>query len=103
MREKGQLSREGVKKLLGESSEREIQEIVEWMTNEAEIRGFVPADSALIEDTVNEIISEKMELVNEKGMGAIGPLMGPVMSEFRGKMDGSKINELLIKEIKGKI
>ena len=33
-------------------------------------------------------------------MEAIGPLMGPVMSEFRGEMDGAKINALLIKKIK---
>ena len=26
--------------------------------------------------------------------------MGPVMSEFRGKMDGAKINELLISKVK---
>ena len=60
-----------------------------------------------IEDEVNEfifnLINDKIEFVKERGMGAIGPLMGPVMSKFRGKMDGSKINELLIKEIKNKI
>jgi len=60
-----------------------------------------------IEAEVNEFISnlidEKIDFVKERGMGAIGPLMGPVMSKFRGKMDGSKINELMIKEIKGKI
>ena len=36
-------------------------------------------------------------------MEAIGPLMGPVMSKFRGEMDGAKINALLIKKIKEKI
>tara|TARA_B100000945_G_scaffold245696_1_gene201986 strand:- start:1054 stop:3102 length:2049 start_codon:yes stop_codon:yes gene_type:complete len=99
LKEKGLLSREGVKKLLGESSEREIQEIVEWMTNEAEIRGFVPADSTLIEDTVNEILSEKMELVNEKGMGAIGPLMGLVMNKLAGSADGKSVSKILREKI----
>ena len=60
-----------------------------------------------IEDEVSEfignLINDKIEFVKERGMGAIGPLMGPVMSKFRGKMDGSKINQLLIKEIKDKI
>ena len=55
---------------------------------------------AEVEDFINILIKDKIEFVKERGMGAIGPLMGPVMSEFRGKMDGSKINELLIKEIK---
>ena len=49
---------------------------------------------------INELVKEKIEFVKEKGMGAIGPLMGPVMSEYRGKMDGAKINKLLIKSIK---
>ncbi len=52
---------------------------------------------------ISKLINEKIEFVKERGMGAIGPLMGPVMSKFRGKMDGAKINELLIKEIKDKI
>ena len=36
-------------------------------------------------------------------MAAIGPLMGPVMSEFRGKIDGAEINALLIERIKKEI
>ena len=57
----------------------------------------------LVSQFINNLIEEKLEFVKERGMGAIGPLMGPVMSEFRGKMDGSQINELLIKGIKEKI
>ena len=32
-------------------------------------------------------------------MGAVGALMGPVMSEFRGKMDGGDINKILMEKI----
>jgi len=56
-----------------------------------------------VNEFIRELIDEKIEFIKERGMGAIGPLMGPVMSRFRGKMDGSKINELLMKEIKEKI
>ena len=52
---------------------------------------------------IDILIKEKNEFVKEKGMGAIGPLMGPVMSEFRGKIDGAKINALLINRIKKEI
>ena len=38
--------------------------------------------------------------IKERGMKAVGALMGPVMSEFRGKMDGGDINKLLIEKIK---
>ena len=58
---------------------------------------------AEVNEFIRELINEKIEFVKERGMGAIGPLMGPVMSKYRGKMDGSKINELLMKEIKEKI
>jgi glutamyl-tRNA(Gln) amidotransferase subunit E len=52
---------------------------------------------------IDILIKEKNEFVKERGLGAIGPLMGPVMSEFRGKIDGAKINALLINRIKKEI
>ena len=53
-----------------------------------------------VDEFIDVLIKEKIDFVKERGMGAIGPLMGPVMSEFRGKMDGAKINELLISKVK---
>ena len=53
-----------------------------------------------VEEFIDILIKEKNKFVKERGMEAIGPLMGPVMSEFRGKMDGAKINELLVRKIK---
>lgn len=49
---------------------------------------------------IDKLIDEKIDFIKQRGMEAIGPLMGPVMSEFRGEMDGAKINTLLIKKIK---
>ena len=49
---------------------------------------------------IDKLIDEKIDFIKQRGMEAIGPLMGPVMSEFRGEMDGAKINALLIKKIK---
>ena len=45
-------------------------------------------------------MKEKEEFIRERGMGAVGALMGPVMSEFKGKMDGRDINKLLMEKIK---
>jgi len=53
-----------------------------------------------VEMFIEKLIDEKMDFVKERGMGAVGPLMGDVMSEFRGKMDGAEINALLIEGIK---
>ena len=46
------------------------------------------------------MINEKIDFVKDRGMESAGPLMGIVMAEFRGKMDGAKINALLTKGIK---
>ena len=56
-----------------------------------------------VKNYIDALIEEKIEFVREKGMSAIGPLMGPVMSEFRGKIDGAKINALLMNRIKKEI
>ena len=85
------IAKEGIEKALIQASKGEQIELKNDNI-EAEVSEFI-----------NKLINEKLDFVKERGMGAIGPLMGPVMSEFRGKMDGSRINELLIKEIKGKI
>ena len=56
-----------------------------------------------VRNYIDALIKEKIGFVREKGMSAIGPLMGPVMSEFRGKIDGAKINALLMNRIKKEI
>jgi glutamyl-tRNA(Gln) amidotransferase subunit E len=48
---------------------------------------------------VRKIVAERMEFVTEKGMRALGPLMGVVMEEARGKVDGKKVSEVLRSEI----
>ena len=41
-----------------------------------------------------------MDFVKEQGMRALGPLMGVVMKEMRGRVDGKVISEALGKELK---
>ncbi len=47
-------------------------------------------------------IAEREEFVREQGMRAVGPLMGVVMKELRGRADGKVISELLKEEV-GKV
>ncbi|NPA75472.1 MAG: Glu-tRNA(Gln) amidotransferase subunit GatE [Euryarchaeota archaeon] len=49
---------------------------------------------------IDRIIEEKKELINERGMGAFKPLMGLVMKEVRGKVDGKKVSEVLRSKLK---
>ncbi|TAJ44631.1 Glu-tRNA(Gln) amidotransferase subunit GatE [Methanofollis fontis] len=48
---------------------------------------------------VRRIVEERAAFVQEKGMRALGPLMGVVMEEARGKVDGRKVSEVLRREI----
>jgi glutamyl-tRNA(Gln) amidotransferase subunit E len=48
---------------------------------------------------VSKVVKEREVFVREKGRGAVGPLMGVVMTELKGKLDGKAASELLRKEI----
>jgi glutamyl-tRNA(Gln) amidotransferase subunit E len=57
----------------------------------------VSADEAAA--VVAGIVREREAFVREKGMNAVGPLMGVVMAELKGKVDGKAASDLLKKEI----
>jgi len=48
---------------------------------------------------IRAILSERVDFVKEQGMRSVGPVMGVVMQEVRGRADGKKISDLLKKEI----
>lgn len=49
---------------------------------------------------ISRIVKERASFVREKGMDSAGPLMGLVMEELKGKIDGKTASDLLKKEIK---
>ncbi|HJX55874.1 MAG TPA: Glu-tRNA(Gln) amidotransferase subunit GatE [Methanoregula sp.] len=52
-----------------------------------------------LETIINRIIADRSEFVEQKGRAALGPLMGVVMKEVRGSVDGKIVSELLKKGI----
>jgi glutamyl-tRNA(Gln) amidotransferase subunit E len=61
---------------------------------------LAPAISrAELETIVRTIIANRSDFVKEKGKAALGPLMGLVMEEVRGSVDGRLVSEILRKEI----
>jgi len=52
-----------------------------------------------LETIVAWVINENTSLVQERGIGALGPLMGTLMRELRGKADAKTMSELLRKRI----
>lgn len=52
-----------------------------------------------LEKIVRNIIAERRDFIAQKGRAALGPLMGVVMAEVRGSVDGKVVSEILKKEI----
>jgi len=48
-----------------------------------------------VENIINELVSSNKEMIEERGMGAMGPLMGKAMGKLKGKADGKLVNKLL--------
>jgi glutamyl-tRNA(Gln) amidotransferase subunit E len=52
-----------------------------------------------LESIIHKIIADRSDFVLQKGQAALGPLMGVVMHEVRGSVDGKMVSEILKKEI----
>ncbi len=56
-----------------------------------------------IERYVENIIDQRIDFVKERGLGAVGPLMGEVMKELRGSVDGKVLSALLKEKIEARL
>jgi glutamyl-tRNA(Gln) amidotransferase subunit E len=92
----GKIAKEGVidvLRLLAEHPDRSAEDATASI-------GLACVDEKQTEDVVVRVVSERRELVRERGMGALGPLMGVVMQELRGKADGKLISKILTEKIR---
>lgn len=46
-------------------------------------------------DIIGRIVSDRSDFIKERGNAAIGPIMGVVMKEVRGSVDGKVVNQIL--------
>ncbi|MDH3278768.1 MAG: Glu-tRNA(Gln) amidotransferase subunit GatE [Nitrosopumilus sp.] len=60
-------------------------------------------DKVKVEEIIIDIIEKNKEIVKNQKERAIGPLMGIVMKELRGKISGEIVNNILLKNIKKKL
>ena len=61
--------------------------------------GIGGVEKGELETAVDKLIEEKMDFIKAKGLNAVGPLMGIVMKEFRGKVSGEEVSGLLKEKI----
>ena len=77
-----------------------FRSIAEGNSFEEALRKMAPSVSREeLEIIVRKIIAERSDFIAQKGKAALGPLMGVVMAEVRGSVDGRIVSELLRKEI----
>ena len=90
--ESGKIAKEAVPELIrgiasGESLETVIGKLAPVVSSQE------------LEFMIHRIVADRSEFVEQKGKAALGPLMGVVMKEVRGSVDGKVVSELLKKEI----
>jgi glutamyl-tRNA(Gln) amidotransferase subunit E len=94
----GKVAKEAIDNLLAKISVEKVS------AEEAAAKlGVLGAGGASQEDAAREfirgLVKERAEFVKQRGEAAHGPLMGPVMKEWRGKVDGEQLAQMLRKEI----
>lgn len=52
-------------------------------------------DDAQLRAIAGRLVQERIAFVREKGQSALGPLMGPMMKEVGGTVDGRKVSQVL--------
>ena len=96
-KEEGHVTREGMVLLLKEFDGQNPS--IGQISSKAEELGLKPADVGDLAEVVAKVVSDRLDFVKERGMGAMGPLMGLVMKECGGAADGKQVSALLREEI----
>jgi glutamyl-tRNA(Gln) amidotransferase subunit E len=90
--ESGRVAKEAITEVLGATAS--------GMTPERAISSLAtPVSSEELTRIIRKIIGEREDFVAKKKMAALGPLMGLVMQEVRGKVDGKLVSEALRREL----
>ncbi len=64
-----------------------------------EALGLTSLDHEEAYGIIQSLVKGRESFIRERGMDAMGPLMGPVMQELRGKVDGKQASDLLRRAI----
>ncbi len=91
--EDGDFAKEGIPTVMkGVLRGKSIDKVVE----EA---GLESVEEDKLREVISDILDKKQDLIEDRQMGAMGPLMGVIMKEFRGKVDGKDVSRVLKEEL----
>lgn len=88
----------------GHAAKEAVSEILSacasGMTLDEAIETVAPAFSREeLQALVHTIVSERVDFIKSRGKAALGPVMGVVMKEVRGRIDGKVVSEVLEEEL----
>ena len=104
-RETGVVTRDGVVPIArmlwldGPDIDSGFEHRLEWFSAKSDETGFTPADTGAVEAAVEEVVAENANMIRERGLGAMGPLMGMVMGKLGGAADGKVVSKFLKNKI----
>lgn len=90
-----------------EIAKEAIQDLLAALAKEPELNtqeaisklGLSAFDPEEVENFIKKTVREREDFIKEKGPAALGPLMGIVMKEYRGTVDGKILSQMLKKEL----
>ena len=90
-----------------EIAKEAIQDLLAALAKEPELStqeaisklGLSAFDPEEVENFIKKTVRERGDFIKEKGPAALGPLMGIVMKEYRGTVDGKILSQMLKKEL----
>ncbi|MBI2076918.1 MAG: Glu-tRNA(Gln) amidotransferase subunit GatE [Euryarchaeota archaeon] len=88
-------AKEGVALVLEEVAAGRAKGVEEAVTR----LGLGGGAEAALAERARAIVGERADFVRERGAESVGPLMGLLMKEFRGKVDGGQVSRALAKEV----
>jgi len=81
----------GVLKIIATKPETTVEEAARTLG--------IGVEKGELEAAIDKLIESRMDFIREKGLDSVGPLMGVVMKEFRGKVSGQEVSRLLKEKI----
>ena len=91
-KEQGGLTRESINEVILHFADHHpnLSDIIDY----ANKHGLKPADESALAEIISSVVEERIEFIRQRGMAAIGPLMGVVMQQA-GAADGKAVSALL--------
>ncbi len=90
--EDGKVAKEAIPALL--------KALAEGTALDEAIKTLAPSvDNDELTAVIKRVLTERKDFVSEQGMRAVGPVMGVVMKEMRGRADGKVVSDILKTEI----